>query len=76
MKKLRKATGHTLKLIPIWDIRECSEGDATRTSMNNHGTFLGSVIPTPGLEKTQDPTKVEQHNTLTLQSSHWKTGQI
>lgn len=31
MKKLRKATGHILKLILIWDIREHSGGDATRT---------------------------------------------
>lgn len=44
MKKFRKATGHILKLIPIWDIRECSEGDAIRISMNNYGTFLGSVF--------------------------------
>lgn len=69
MEKLRKATGHILKLIPIWDIREHSVGMLPEFLMNSHGPFLEGLIPPPGLEKKQGSVKVEQHHTLTLQSS-------
>lgn len=72
MKKLRKATGHILKLIPIWDIREHSGWMLPELSTNNHGPFLEGLSPTPGLEKKQGSIKVEQHHTLTRQSSRRK----
>lgn len=71
MEKLRKATGHILKLTPIWDIREHSGGMLPELPMNSHGPFLEGLIPPPGLEEAGS-IKVEQHHTLTLQSSRWK----
>lgn len=55
---LRKAVGHIPKLILIWDIREHSEGDAIRTSIDNHGTLLEGVISYSGTGEAQGFTRV------------------
>lgn len=57
MKKLRKATGHILKLIPIWDIREHSGWMLPELSTNNHGPLLEGLIPLQGWRRSKALSK-------------------